>query len=357
MLLGADCLVQVDQLEAALDSYDRVAKRLGKGPMACEAAFKRASILEQMGRQRDALRAYDGVMGSYPDCGRRLDAEIGAAEMLIEMGRADEALAAYARDHGLNWEKFPAADANLVLYAENLLAGSIGSASAHAVIASTVKEEPLGIDELMDMLDETHQVIAYSRELERTTAELKAANERLQELDRLKDDFISTVTHELRTPLTSVRALAEILHDNPELNADQRRDFSSIIIKESERLTRLISQVLDFHKMESGAVGWERTPVDLRAIVVDALGSTDRLIRQKKLEVQLDLPDEVPPVAGDRDRLTQVMVNLLSNAVKFCHDEDGKIGVRMRVAPPALRIDVSDNGVGIRPEDQKAIFE
>ncbi len=107
-------------------------------------------------------------------------------------------------------------------FAETLLAGAIGSASARVMVASVVKEEPLGLDEVMNILDEASQVRAYSRELEQksreleaATRELRAANERLQELDRLKDDFMSTVTHELRTPLTSIRAFSEILLDNP----------------------------------------------------------------------------------------------------------------------------------------------
>ena len=118
----------------------------------------------------------------------------------------------------------------------------------------------------MDILDEASQVIAYSRqleqksrELEAATAELRAANERLKELDRLKDDFISTVTHELRTPLTSIRAFSEILHDNPDMELAERDEFLGIIIKETERLTRLINQVLDLAKLESGNAEWHST--------------------------------------------------------------------------------------------------
>ena len=139
------------------------------------------------------------------------------------------------------------------------------------MVASTVKEEVLSIDEVRTMLDEASQVIAYSHELEQksrelmaATAELRAANERLQELDRLKDDFVSTVTHELRTPLTSIRAFSEILHDNPDLDADERQNFLNIIIQESERLTRLINQVLDLAKLESGRAEWRVAEVDLR---------------------------------------------------------------------------------------------
>ncbi|UCD80667.1 MAG: histidine kinase, partial [Desulfobacterales bacterium] len=136
-------------------------------------------------------------------------------QRFLGRNRADHALTEYARRRNVNWNEYLTADADLVSYAEKLLTGAIGSASARVMVSSVVKEEPLGIEEVLNILDETRQVIAYSRELERATAELKAANARLQELDRLKDDFISTVTHELRTPLTSIRSLSEILHTNP----------------------------------------------------------------------------------------------------------------------------------------------
>ncbi|MGA8052498.1 MAG: histidine kinase dimerization/phospho-acceptor domain-containing protein, partial [Burkholderiales bacterium] len=131
--------------------------------------------------------------------------------------RAADALAAYARRRGVSASAL-AADPGLVEHAERTLAGAIGSASARVMVASVVKEEALGLEEVMNILDETSQAIAYSkaleekkRELEAATAELRAANERLKELDRMKDDFVSTVSHELRTPLTSIRAFAEIL--------------------------------------------------------------------------------------------------------------------------------------------------
>ena len=121
------------------------------------------------------------------------------------------------------------------------------------------------------MLDEASQIIVYShrleqksQELERATQELRAANERLTELDRLKDDFVSTVSHELRTPLTSIRAFSEILHDNPDLAVAERTRFLNIVIKETERLTRLINQILDVSKLESGRAEWHESLIDLR---------------------------------------------------------------------------------------------
>jgi Na+/proline symporter/signal transduction histidine kinase len=278
-------------------------------------------------------------------------------ERILGPERTGEALSVYSSRHKIRWGPLSSADPGLVIYAEKLLAGAIGSASARVMIASVVKEEPLGLDEVMNILDETRRVIAYSRELEKATAELKSANERLKELDRIKNEFISTVTHELRTPLTAVRSISEILHANPQLPEDQHRHMTGIIIKESERLTRLINQVLDFQRLETGKMAWQMQPVDLREICHEALTAVRPLIDEKHVDLDLDLPHQATMVRGDRDRLVQVVLNLLSNAVKFCESSGGRIGFRLAAHPYHLQVEVSDNGAGIHPEDLKIIFE
>ncbi len=278
--------------------------------------------------------------------------------------RADAALGDYARRRGYDSPAGMPADAGLVQFAETELAGAIGGASARIMVASTVKEDVLSIDEVRTMLDEASQVIAYSHELEKksrevmaATAELRAANERLKELDRLKDDFVSTVTHELRTPLTSIRAFSEILHDNPDLDADERQRFLNIIIQESERLTRLINQVLDLAKLESGRAEWRVAQIDLKTVIEDSLDATSQLFRAKNVGLETRLPPAVPPIHADRDRLVQVLINLLSNAVKFVEADSGHVVVELFRDPDALRVQVTDNGPGISAEDQQFIFE
>ncbi|HER62983.1 MAG TPA: histidine kinase, partial [Desulfobacteraceae bacterium] len=194
----------------------------------------------------------------------------GLVARFVGPAEAEKAFAEYAEHHDLDTGLNAQAEANLVGFAERKLAGAIGAASARVMISSVVQGGEIGIEGLMEILDETSQVIEYShrleeksRELEIATAELRAANRRLTELDRLKDEFVSTVTHELRTPLTSVRSFSEILRDNPSLPREERQQFLDIIVKESERLTRLINQVLDLAKMESGSVTWTRECVEL----------------------------------------------------------------------------------------------
>lgn len=275
--------------------------------------------------------------------------------------RADKAFNDYARKNKLNALQ---ADSRLIHYTERLLAGAIGSASARVMVSSVVMGEVLSIDEVMTILDESSQAIEYSRrleqksaELEATSAELRRANARLQELDRLKDEFISTVTHELRTPLTSIRAFSEILLGNSDMPLDQRSEFLGIIVKESERLSRLINEVLDLAKLESGRISWRMEKVDLQALIRDAINSTRQLFWDKNVTVKEFIGDEPLIVSGDYDRLTQVVINLLSNAVKFCPEKEGCIAIRLINKDDNVCVEVEDNGPGIPYDQQQLIFQ
>ena len=282
-------------------------------------------------------------------------------ERFLGKKRAHQVLTDYAVKRGVtDWEALEP-DAEMIEDVERLLAGVVGAASARVAVASIVTEEPLDIAEVIHMLDETSQVVAYSRqleqksrELEAATAELREANRRLQELDRLKDEFISTVTHELRTPLTSIRALTEILYYNPDLPPDQRKHFLEITTKEIERLSRLINQVLDFAKLESGGFEWHIEPVNIGQVIQEALTATRQLFAERHIQVVTRLPDDMPLIRADYDRLMQVMLNLLTNAAKFTRD---RVEVVVRVEEDALRVDVRDNGPGVAPAYHDAIFE
>lgn len=278
--------------------------------------------------------------------------------------RTDELLSTYARRNKLNLDQSVEVGADLVNYAEKLLAGAIGSASSRLLIASIVKEEPLTRQDMMEVLDETQQLVRYSRELEKKSRELerasqklKAANERLREMDKLKDDFITTVTHELRTPITSIRSLSSILHSTKQIDPTKRQEFLQIIIKESERISRLINQVLDLEKMESGHAEWTLTEVDMLEVVHMAVTGLRALCEERAVQLHAALPERLPRLRGDRDRLTQVVVNLLSNAIKFCRSEGGEVWVRMRQQEDNVCIEVADNGLGIDPAVQPYIFD
>jgi len=162
----------------------------------------------------------------------------------------------------------------------------------------------------------------------------------------------------LRTPLTSIRAFTEILSDDHgAVSEEERRNFMGIIAKESERLTRLIDQILDLAKMEAGQLDWSMERISLHGAVDEALASVNGLIKEKSIRLDLEIPPRLPMIRADRDRLVQVVINLLSNAVKFCRDPDGLIQVRAAPVADGLLVSIADNGDGVLPEDRDRVFE
>jgi signal transduction histidine kinase len=261
-------------------------------------------------------------------------------------------------------KKVTEADPGLLHFTETLLAGAIGAASARVMVGTVVKGEVASIDEVMEILDETSQVIEYShrlevksRELEIASAELQAANERLKEVDRLKDDFLSTVSHELRTPLTSIRSFSEILFDQRDLDPSERKEFLGIIIKESERLTRLINQLLDLAKLEAGRGEWQISDIDPKEVIEEAVAATSSLFQESQMKLDVTVPDRTRRVRVDRDRFIQVIVNLLSNAVKFCNRPDPNVRIAVSETNDGLLVSIEDNGPGIPRGDERRIFE
>ncbi|RDV14604.1 histidine kinase [Pontibacter diazotrophicus] len=278
--------------------------------------------------------------------------------------RTESALQTFHRKYPAPESETGLADPKLVTYAEKLLSGVIGSSSAHIMVGSVVKEEEISIDEVLDILRESQQLISMNNELRRkskelrlATGQLRSANERLKQLDELKDEFLSTVTHELRTPLTSIRALSEILYDNPELEREDQEHFLQTIVKESERLSRLITQVLDLERFESGKQELNIAPVQLREVVKESVEALERLIEEKGITLVVDVQQNLPPLLADRDRLIQVLVNLISNAIKFCNPEQGEITVSGYWIDGQVKVNVMDNGKGIDQESQEQIFD
>jgi signal transduction histidine kinase len=278
--------------------------------------------------------------------------------------QTERALRDYGRSRDIELAAGMQADTDLVEFAEKILAGAIGAASARIMVSSVVKGEEISQEGLLSILDETSQVIEYShrleqksRELEEATNKLQRANLQLQELDRLKDDFVSTVSHELRTPLTSIRSFSEILQDNPDLNQIDRGKFLNIVVKETERLTRLINQILNLAKIEAGQADWQMRDLDMVELTREALESTSRLFSDKGITLSTELPEQPVLVFADHDRLMRVLINLLSNAVKFCPAAGGRVAVVMQRQPDGVRCEISDNGCGVPPGAEEIIFE
>ncbi|ABA22834.1 multi-sensor signal transduction histidine kinase [Trichormus variabilis ATCC 29413] len=185
------------------------------------------------------------------------------------------------------------------------------------------------------------------------------------ELNEAKSQFISNVSHELRTPLFNIKSFIETLHDYGEdLSIEERQEFLQTVNHETDRLTRLVNDVLDLSKLESGR-SYSFDGVDLAQAIEQTLRTYQLNAKDKGIELIQDVAPGLPLVLGNYDLLLQVLANLVGNALKFT-PSGGKIAIRTYVLhtkpnspnqPTQVRIEVSDTGIGIAPEDQQAIFD
>jgi len=194
-----------------------------------------------------------------------------------------------------------------------------------------------------------------TNELRRKANELLKSNEELERANRVKSEFLSNVSHELRTPLTSIRSFSEILLTYEEEDQETQREFIQIINDESERLTRLINDVLDISKIEAGKMDWHIEALDIAEVIDSAANAMRGMAENAGLNLNTQVRTELPFIQGDRDRLMQVLTNLLNNAVKFT--ENGYITVGAEQEEGEVRVFVSDTGVGIAEEYKKRVFE
>ncbi|MFM7368497.1 MAG: sensor histidine kinase, partial [Sphaerospermopsis kisseleviana] len=184
------------------------------------------------------------------------------------------------------------------------------------------------------------------------------------ELNEAKSQFISNISHELRTPLFNIKTYIETLHDYGEdLGAEDRREFLATVNHETDRLTRLVNDVLDLSKLESGRT-YNFDGVDLAQALEQTLRTYQLNAKDKGIELVQEVAPNLPLVMGNYDLLLQVFGNLIGNALKFT-PAGGQVAIRAyQLKPPIseqkhplVRIEISDTGIGIAPEDQQAIFD
>jgi signal transduction histidine kinase len=256
------------------------------------------------------------------------------------------------------------ADARFIKFAENLLTGHIGTASAKILISNVVKEDEISLTEVLRILEESKENIIVNKKLTETSNELKKISEQLknanQELvnkDIQKDEFLDTVTHELRTPITAIRAASEILHDDEDIPEELRKQFLQNIISESDRLNRLIDKILDLEKFETGKQKIYLSKNNISKTVENTLDSLKQLIRNKNITVEFSEANKEIKAFYDEERIVQVIHNLLSNAIKFCSPTEGKITIAITENKDVVEVKIHNNGKGINEEDFEAIFD
>lgn len=244
---------------------------------------------------------------------------------------------------------------------ERYLTGSVGAATAHAMVGQFSQGASVSVEDLIAVADEAAQIMEYSSRLEaksaeqeRTARQLRDANEKLTALSIQKDAFLSQISHELRTPMTSIRAFSEILRDS-EMDQNGLERYSGIIHDEALRLTRLLDDLLDLAVLENGQVTLNVQEGALRALLDRAEAATAS--QSSNFKLHRTPQSEALVLSTDLDRLTQVFINLISNAQKYCDAETPELRISVRMIDGRQVVDFIDNGSGIGKESQRVIFE
>ncbi len=276
--------------------------------------------------------------------------------------RTERALNLFYLKYGISKEE-EMADAKLINFSEKLLTGSIGSASARILIGSVAKEEPVSLLEVLKILEESKETIAInkvlqekSEELTKLTEQLKSANVELLEQDRLKDEFLDTVAHELKTPITSIKAASEVLVEGDDMPIELRTKFLDNIVMDSDRLARLIHNILDLEKLSTGKEILEIQSNQIDETIGKAILGISQIASNKKIKIVHQNGNEIF-ANYDEDRMLQVLTNLLSNALKFSEPETGTIKIMAIKKKKGIEVVVEDNGKGIPKEDVNYVFD
>jgi len=195
----------------------------------------------------------------------------------------------------------------------------------------------------------------YQSQIQGQTEELSAGSDNLERVNQIQLDFLSNVSHELRTPLTSIKSLCEILLMFGDDDAETRQEFLQNINEECDRLLRLINNILDFSKLESGKMEWHAESVDMGEVISTATNVMLGMAQAKGLALESEVPEDLPYLNADRDKLVQVVTNLIGNAIKFT--DEGEISIGFECSNGELLTYVSDTGIGIADENHELVFE
>ncbi|OLC13934.1 MAG: hypothetical protein AUH26_04330 [Candidatus Rokubacteria bacterium 13_1_40CM_69_96] len=198
--------------------------------------------------------------------------------------------------------------------------------------------------------------VAISLENARLYEELSASNAQLMQASRLKSQFLASMSHELRTPLNSIIGFSKVLLNRLDGDLSERQEtYIRSVHNSGTHLLQLINGILDFSRIEAGKVEMVSEEVDLHELIDECIESSMPLARGRQLKLEKDVPLELPRLVADRTKVKQILLNLLSNAIKFT--TQGRVLVSVQAEPEAVRVRVSDTGIGIRQEDLTRLFE
>jgi len=225
---------------------------------------------------------------------------------------------------------------------------AIAAALLSILVVERLSRLVRGLDRLRREEREARAEAEFARRL------LAEQNERLREADRLKDEFVALISHDLRTPLTSIMGYLELTMDDETLG-EESRGYLDIVQRNSDRLLRLVNDLLFVARLEAGELDLRATEVDVGAVVRQSVEEARPRAAAKGIELGCEA-QSVPELHADRGRMFQLLDNLISNAIKFT-PEGGRVDVRLLQRGPNVRIEVVDTGIGISPEEQGRLFE
>lgn len=283
------------------------------------------------------------------------------SQRVIGAGEAQQLFAEEAALQGAP-DRMPQVTPDLLDKLERKMAGAVGAATAHAMVGQISGEAGVSVEDMLALADEAAQILDYSNRLEAKSAEqeataqaLREANAKLLAIGRQKDAFLSQISHELRTPMTAIRSMSEVMTEGPEAlaPADQER-FAQIIYSETERLTRLLDDLLDLSVLENSAMPLNVAEIRMADLLDQAQSAAQTAT--ERISISVDLPPDLR-LLTDSDRLLQVMINLINNAAKYGADHDPELRISAGRDAGQVWIEFADNGPGI-PDDQKElVFE
>jgi PAS domain S-box-containing protein len=248
---------------------------------------------------------------------------------------------------------------------ETVLKSRLGSRVEYKIILRKIKEDGVGgiacsiaskkrnnakIKELEYRLLEASRMISVER------TRWKQDESILEELNKLKSEFISNISHELRTPLASIIGFSETILSDPDMSQEMRDEFNSIILTEGKRLARLINEILEISRMESGKVSLVKGDLNLTDLLKETVENNINLFRKKNLNFTFEFPPEDIIISGDKEKLSTVFDGLLNNAVKFT-PENGRVKLLLHKMTKEAEIIISDTGIGIAEKDLPQIFQ
>lgn len=315
------------------------------------ARFQSALFIDVFRRQKENQQRVIRRTASVSDLHRIADRILGPAESLQLLGSG--------RKSG-----YPViASDEVISQVEQRLAAHIGAASARSLVSQVVSNETISVEELKRLAGEAEQIRAYSAELERksrqleaTASELATANQRLREIDKQKDEFLSQVSHEVRTPMTSIRSFSDILLSDHEMDEAQRLRFLGIIQAESIRLTRLLDSILDLSRQDGGDTNWTLEVFNPEEVLKQAAESCEALAHAARVKLTRQGRARQARIRGNADKLAQVFINLISNAIKYNTNLAPMVTLTSSFQRGWYEVRIHDNGPGIPEKDRTRIF-